>query len=96
MPEFPYLNLKITSLLLWIGLIMGTLNVVLKTISGSAGVVIVALVNFIGVFITGWSLLSYGFAKQALPAQRSVALFFAAVLLVGIFGVLVTFNFNIT
>jgi len=93
---FPYMSVKITSLMLWIGLILATLNILLATaITGSSGLLIVSLVRFIGVFITGWALISYGFAKQMLPAQKDVALFFAAALLVGIFNVLVTFTLNI-
>lgn len=92
-----YMNLKITSLLLWIGIIMATLNVLVGVaVTGSAGIMLYRLIQFVGVFITGWALLSFGFAKQLLPVQRTVALFFAAVLLVGLFGVAVTFNFNIT
>jgi len=92
-----YMNLKITSLLLWIGIIMATLNILVGVaITGSAGIMLYRLIQFVGVFITGWALLSFGFAKQLLPVQRTVALFFAAVLLVGLFGVAVTFNFNIT
>lgn len=92
-----YMNLKITSLLLWIGIIMATLNILVGVaVTGSAGIMLYRLIQFVGVFITGWALLSFGFAKQLLPVQRTVALFFAAVLLVGLFGVAVTFNFNIT
>lgn len=93
---FPYMSVKITSLMLWIGLILATLNIFLAAaITGSSGLLITSLVRFIGVFITGWALISFGLAKQLLPAQKDVALFFAAALLVGIFGVLVAFTLNI-
>jgi len=95
---FPYMSVKITSLMLWIGLILATLNIVLAPALGigtNTELLVTSLVRFIGVFITGWALISFGFAKQMLPAQKDVALFFAAALLVGIFGVLVAFTLNI-
>jgi len=93
---FPYLSVKINALLLWIALILGTLNILLvPAITGASGLLIVALLRFIGVFLTGWALIGFGVAKQMLPAQKDVALFFAAVLLVGVFGVLVTFHLGI-
>jgi hypothetical protein len=92
-----YMNLKISSLLLWIGILMATLNLLVAVaLTGATKIVLVALIQFVGVFITGWALLSFGFAKQLLPVQRTVALFFAAVVIVGLFGVAVTFHFNIT
>jgi len=92
-----YMNLKITSLMLWIGIIMASFGVFLiKTLTGPAAITIIYTLQFIGVIIVGWALLSYGFAKQLLPVQRSVALFFAAIIIAGLFGVAVTFHIWIT
>jgi len=97
MPGFPYMNLKISSLLLFISIIMASLNVLLGVaLTGSTKILLVTLIQFIGVFLSGWALLSFGFAKQLLPVQRTLALFFAAVLIAGLFGVAVTFHFNVT
>jgi len=93
---FPYMSVKVNALLLWIGLILASLNVLLVVaITGSNGLLIVSLLRFIGVFLTGWALISFGLAKGMLPAQKDVALFFAAALLVGVFSVSVIFTLSI-
>jgi len=93
MPAFPYMSYKLTSLLFVIGLFLATLNLFL----GALGMppVVTTLLRFIGVFITGWSLLSYTVTKQLLSTQRLIATFFAAVIITGLFGVLVTFKFTV-
>jgi hypothetical protein len=76
---------------------LATLNILLGVaLSGSAKIALVGLIQFVGLFLTGWALLSFGLAKQLLPIQRTLALFFAAVLVAGLFHVAVAFNFKIT
>jgi len=90
MPGFPYMSYKLTSLLFAIGLFLATLNLFLA--AGGISIALTSLIKFIGVFLTGWALISYAVTKQLLPFQRLVAAFFAALIVTGIFGIVVSFK----
>jgi len=91
--SFPYTSLKLSQLLFLIGLLLATLNVFLYSLS--IAVEITTLLQFIGLFLTGWALLSFAVTKQLLKNQKLVAIFFALVILTGVFGLKILFKFDI-
>nr|MDO8100784.1 hypothetical protein [Candidatus Njordarchaeota archaeon] len=93
MTAFPYMSTKMNALLYFVALFIATLDIFLIAI-GSPPVVLPFLM-FIGVFITGWSLIGFMVAKQLLPVQRQIAAFFAVLLLTALLGVGVSFQFRI-
>nr|MDO8135620.1 hypothetical protein [Candidatus Njordarchaeum guaymaensis] len=93
MAAFPYMSYKLTNLLLVIGLLLGTLNVLF--VGAGLPLVLTSLVTFIGVFLTGWALLSYAVSKQLVKNQRLIAMLFAVIILTGVFGLKILFSFGI-
>jgi len=90
---FPYMDLKITQLLLLIGLLLASLNYFL--IIAAAPVILTDLLYFIGLFLTGWALLSFAVMKQFNKDQKLIAIVFALVVLVGVFGLKIAFAFKV-
>lgn len=93
MAGFPYMSYKMTNLLLLIGLLLATLN--LLFVAAGLPLVLTSLVTFIGVFLTGWALISYAVSKQVIAGQRFIAILFAVIILTGVFGLKILFSFGI-
>jgi len=93
MAGFPYVSVKLTNILFVIGLLLATLN--LLFIAASLPLILTTLLTFVGVFITGWALLSYAVGKQLLSSQRFTAMLFAVIILTGVFGLKILFSFGI-
>jgi len=93
MAGFPYMSYKLTNLLLLIGLLLATLN--LLFLGTGLPMILTTLVTFIGLFLTGWALISYAVSKQVLSSQRFVAILFAVIILTGVFGLKILFGFGI-
>ena len=93
MAGFPYMSYKLTNLLFFIGLLLATLN--LLFVAAGLPLVLTSLVTFIGVFLTGWALISYAVSKQIIASQRFIAVLFAVIILVGVFGAKFLFSFGI-
>jgi len=82
---FPYFGLSLNTLIFFVGLILAVLYfLVFAVASGQA--LILGLLQFLGVFLTGWALLGFAVSKDMLEGQRFIALFFALVVLVGLFA----------
>jgi len=90
---FPYMDLKITQILYLIGLFLGSLNYFL--IAANVTAVLVDLLQFIGLFLTGWALLSFAVMKQLNKDQKLIAIAFALIVLVGVFGLKILFAFKV-
>jgi len=90
---FPYMDLKITQLLLLIGLFVGSLNYFL--IVAAAPALLIDLLQFIGLFLTGWALLSFAVMKQFNKDQKLIAIAFALIVLIGVFGLKIAFAFKV-
>jgi len=91
--SFPYMNLKITQLLLLIGLFLASLNYFLLV--AAAPVILTDLLQFIGLFLSGWALLSFAVTKQLNKDQKLIAIVFALIVLVGVFGLKILFSFKV-
>jgi len=83
----------LTQLLFVIGLFLATLNIFLVSIE--IAVEITTLLQFIGLFVTGWALLSFAVTKQLLKDQKLIAIVFALIILTGVLGLKILFKFDI-
>jgi len=83
---FPYFGLALNTLIFWIGLILSLLVFLVEAVA-SAQVLVIGLLEFIGVFLTGWSLIGFAVNKDMLEGQRFIAILFALLVLTGIFAV---------
>jgi len=91
---FPYMSYKLTQLLFLIGLLLATLNLFLIWGIGLPPAV-TKLFVFIGLFLTGWALLSFAVSKNIISNQRLIAMLFAVIILTGVFGLKIAFTFGI-
>jgi len=53
------------------------------------------ILQFIGLFLTGWALLSFAVMKQFNKDQKLIAIAFALIVLVGVFGLKILFAFKV-
>jgi len=83
---FPYFGVSLSSLLLFLGLILSVLVYIVTQLAASQ-VAILGILDFLGVFLTGWALISFAVSKDMLEGQRFIAVFFALLMLVGLFAV---------
>jgi len=89
------MGLKISTLIFYIGIILGVLTYLFAGLyyEGYAiPVVLIAFLQFIGIFLTGWALLGYAVMKEMLQKQRLIAFLFAIILLASVFSVTVGFT----
>jgi hypothetical protein len=95
---FPFMGLKINTMIFFIGIILSALSYLLGVlyVAGYIPLVLLAFVQFLGIFLTGWALLGYAVMKELLAKQRLIAFLFAVVLLSTILGVFVGFGVFIT
>jgi hypothetical protein len=91
---FPFMGLKINTMIFFIGIILSALSYLFTAIVISS--VLLAFFKFLGIFLTGWALLGYAVMKELLPKQRLIAFLFAIVLLSVILFVSVGFAVVIT
>jgi len=73
-------------LILFVGLILAVLNFLVGQLAAGQALALGAL-EFLGVFLSGWSLISFAVSKDMLEGQRFIAFFFALVFVVIIFAV---------
>jgi len=83
---FPYFGLGLNTLIFWIGLIFSLLVYLVVAIAPTQALVF-GILEFIGVFLTGWSLIGFAVNKDMLEGQRFIAILFALLVLTGIFAV---------
>jgi len=91
---FPFMGLKINTMIFFIGIILSALSYLFTAIVISS--VLLAFFKFLGIFLTRWALLGYAVMKELLPKQRLIAFLFAIVLLSVILFVSVGFAVVIT
>jgi len=92
---FPYMGLKINTLIFFIGVLLSLLTVLTVNLLGlgyAIPTVLIAFLRFLGIFLTGWALLGYAVMKEMLQKQRLIAFLFAVILLASIFAVTVSFS----
>jgi len=82
---FPYFGLSLNTLIFFVGFILSILTFLLFNVYNNA--IILGLLRFLGLFLTGWSLLGFAVNKDMLEGQRFIAFFFALLILVGLFAV---------
>jgi len=81
---FPYFGLSLNTLIFFVGFILSILTYLLFKVYPN--LLILGLLQFIGLFLTGWALIGYAVNKDMLEGQRFIAFFFALLVLVGIFA----------
>jgi len=84
------MGLKLTSLLFFVGIILAVLSFLLwglysPPLSYAIPIVLIALIDFLGVFITGWAMISFAVLKEMLQKQRLIAILFAVILVTAVF-----------
>jgi hypothetical protein len=72
-------------MIFFIGLILSVLVFLIGSVAPTQ-LLLLGLLEFVGVFLTGWALIGYAVSKDMLEGQRFIALFFALVVLVGLFA----------
>jgi len=92
--QFPVMSMQITGILYVIGILLASLGILLKAISG-LDPIISALVLFIGLFVFGWALLSTGLHPDIDESRRAIAFFFTVLLVTFIFAYGVQFALTI-
>jgi len=100
----PYLGVGLSAILFLIfGIVLSTLTYLLEEATVALGIttmgLVIGIVRFLGIWLTGWALLNFMVSKDLLPMQRLIASFFAFLTLVSLFvvtsGYLVLFRFNV-
>jgi hypothetical protein len=95
---FPYMGLKINTLIFWIGILLAILTYLtqgLYALAYPVPVVLIAFLRFLGMFLTGWALLGYAVTKELHQKQRLIAFLFAVILLASVFAVSVGFTWQV-
>jgi len=90
---FPFMGLKINTMIYFVGIILSVLSYLFNVLAISS--VLLALFQFLGLFLTGWALLGYAVMKELLAKHRLIAFIFAIVLLSVILFVSVGFEVKI-
>jgi len=93
--QFPVMSLQISGILFVIGILLAALGILLKVGSLGLSDVVVKLVIFIGLFLTGWALLSLSMHPDIDESRRAIAFFFVLLLVVVLFGYGLNINLTI-
>jgi hypothetical protein len=83
---FPYFGTSLNTLIFFIGIILSVL-VYIVTMAAPTQLLVLGLLDFLGVLLTGWALIGYAVNKDMLEGQRFIAIFFALLMLTGLFAV---------
>jgi len=81
---FPYFGLGMSTLIFFLGFLLSIVTFIvfkLDPIASALGVL-----EFLGVLLTGWALISFAVNKDMLEGQRFIALLFALLLVLSIFA----------
>lgn len=73
------------TLIFFVGLIFAVLFFLVGA-AAPGQALILGLLQFVGVLLTGWALMGFAVSKDMLEGQRFIAFFFALVVLVGLFA----------
>jgi len=95
---FPYFGLSLNTLIFFVGFLLSIVTFIVFKLDPIASVL--GVLQFLGVFLTGWALIGYAVNKDMLEGQRFIALLFALLVLVGLFAVaylhVISIGFKIT
>jgi len=83
--EFPVMSMMITGILFVIGILLAALGIVLTVPSLAISATLIALVEFIGLFLLGWALLSMSLHPDIDESRKAIAFFFVLLLVVVLF-----------
>jgi len=92
---FPYFGLQISNYLFFIGLLLAVVVFFIDAVAPTQ-LLVLGFLEFLGVFLTGWALISYAVSKELLEGQRFIALLFALVALTGLFAVYLVHPVGVT
>jgi len=85
---FPVMSMMITAILFILGILLAALSIL--TVALSVDARISAFLVFIGVFLLGWALLSFSVHPEVEENRRTIAFFFAVLLVTVLLGIGVT------
>ncbi len=91
---FPYFGTSSNTWIFFVGFILSIL--VFLFIGASLPAAAVGVLEFFGVFLTGWALIGYAVNKDMLEGQRFIAILFALLMLTGLFAVYLVHPIGIT
>jgi hypothetical protein len=91
---FPYFGTSLNTLIFFVGFILSILVFLVNALALPA--VVLGILEFLGVFLTGWALIGYAVNKDMLEGQRFIALLFALLMLTGLFAVYLVHPIGIT
>jgi hypothetical protein len=84
---FPVMSASITGYLYVLALVLGSLTLLVTGLGlGATGILVNALLFFIGAFFAGWAMLSYALHPALDSNQRLIATIFTAILLLVYFN----------
>jgi hypothetical protein len=84
---FPVMSASITGYLYVLALVLGSLTLLVTGLGlGATGLLVNALLFFIGAFFAGWAMLSYALHPALDSNQRLIATIFTAILLLVYFN----------
>jgi len=76
--SFPVFSMMLTAILFILGILLASLSIL--TVALSVDARITAFLVFIGVFLLGWALLSFSVHPEVEENRRTIAFFFAVLL----------------
>jgi hypothetical protein len=82
--DFPVMSFMISGVLFVLGILLAALS--LLTIGLALDPLITYILLFIGLFLLGWGLLSFGLHPDIDQQRRTIAFFFAVLLVTVLFG----------
>jgi hypothetical protein len=80
---FPVMSFMISGVLFILGILLATLGILVSALLPG---ILVPLLYFIGLFLFGWGLLSFGLHPDIDENRRTIAFFFAVLLVTVLFG----------
>nr|MDO8135618.1 hypothetical protein [Candidatus Njordarchaeum guaymaensis] len=85
---FPVMSSMISGVLFVLGILLATLGIVVGALAAAdPGLALVPyILYFIGLFLFGWGLLSFGLHPDIDENRRTIAFFFAVLLVTVLFG----------
>jgi len=92
------MGLKINIMIYFIGIILSVLTYLFAGLYGlgyAIPLILIAFLQFLGIFLTGWALLGFAVMKEMLQKQRLIAFLFAIIVLVSVFAVTVNFTWTV-
>jgi hypothetical protein len=92
---FPYFGTSLNTLIFFVGFILSLLVFIVTAVAPTQALIL-GFLDFLGVLLTGWALIGYAVNKDMLEGQRFIAIFFALLVLTGLFAVYLLHPIGIT